>query len=97
MITAISKQSVKAKKKEWSIYHNIGVQHDARRFSLIDNVLDGELNDDILNEEGNASTGVLKKSGEKLKTFLKHNVFRTYLFCWFSLYLGIFLITKLTR
>jgi len=45
MITAITKPFRSVKRKEWDIYHNIGVQHDAERFSLIDTVLDGELNE----------------------------------------------------
>ena len=100
MITAITKQSGRVKKKEWSIYHNIGVQQDAERFSLIDSVLDGELNDDfkaIQKTNTVSKPGVLARAGKRLRKQFSHSFFRTYLFCWFSLYFGASVIVKLVR
>lgn len=58
------------KKKEWKIYHNIGVQQDAERFSLIDNVLDSEYNNfkkDSGETNGFSKSNLLKQLKKGLK------------------------------
>ncbi len=61
MITAITKPFRSVKKKEWAIYHNVGAQQDAERFSLIDSVLDGELSE-------------VKKTKKEANAFTKPNL-----------------------
>jgi hypothetical protein len=63
MNTTRIKQSRRMKKKEWKIYHNIGVQQDAERFSLIDTVLDSEYDN-------------FKKDSDETYAFSKSNLLR---------------------
>ena len=99
MITT-TKQSQRLKKKEWAVYHNTGVHHDAERFSLIDSVLDGEYNNPLKEKEvkeDNPKANLLIRLRNGFKTKLSHHIYRTYLFCWFSLYFAINVIVKLVK
>ena len=99
MITTIAKPFRAAKKKEWNIYQNAGAQHDAERFSLIDPVLDGELNDEVLKKD---KTNVFEKHNlfaqiaKWFRTKLFRYTYRTLLVFWFGLYCGGFILLKLT-
>jgi len=59
------------KKKEWAVYHNIGFQHDAERFSLIDSVLDSEYDNSVAGKKPSDSyskSNLLVRIKNELKT-----------------------------
>lgn len=100
MIITLGRSARRLKKKEWNVYENIGVQHDARRFSLIDDVLDGEYSDHTTAvSEKNMLTkpGIINRMGLWFKSNLFKSIFRSYLFCWFSIYYSISIFGKFVK